>query len=189
MNISKSFNFIFWGLLLATVHFTINKVQIPPAFIGYILIAIGCNGLVEVSSCFSTASILCWILVVLNIARYLLQGITGVVFDFVGLLAVCAMMWFLLEGVMELATARQREDLCEIASNRRIALISLMIIASLMLCCFELFHEEIFAIMSIVFSLCILVPFFMILHLIHRAKHELILEPTPTEAASFTPEI
>src|SRR5215468_10329476 len=66
----KRFGQIFWGLLLVILDFNIDHVDILPDFIGYILMAVGCGGLVTVSRRFARARVLCWILAVLAVIGY-----------------------------------------------------------------------------------------------------------------------
>jgi hypothetical protein len=166
------FGQIFWGLLLVILDLNINRIDLLPDFIGYILIAIGCRGLAGASPHFSTASTMSWILVVLALIGYAVPRDAILLFGLVDLTADCAMMWFLLGGVMELATARQRPDLFERASKRRVAYVALICLATLT--SFAVQGSRDAAIfMMIVWVACTLLLLFLILHLIHRAQHEL----------------
>jgi low temperature requirement protein LtrA len=169
---STRFAQIFWGLLLVILDLRINRIDILPDFLGYILVALGCGGLTSFSRDFSTARTLSWILVAFALVGYVLHGSAATVFGILNLAVDCAMMWFLLGGVMELAMARQRSDLSERASNRRIAYVVVMCLATLASLVAQ-GSRELAVVMVVVLVICILPLLFLILHLIHRAKHEL----------------
>lgn len=166
------FGLIFWGLLLVLLDFKINGFDILPDLIGYILVAIGCAGLSEVSRRFSTASHLSWTMLALTLIAYALRDGGGIGFGFLHVAVDCAMMWFLLGGVMELAASRQRMDLSERASNRRVAYVVVMSLASLTGFVAQ-GSSAASAILSVGLMVCIFALLFLILHLIHRVKHEL----------------
>ena len=172
MNMFTRFGQIFWGLLLVILDFKINHIDILPDFVGYILIAIGCRGLVIASPQFSTASMMSWILVALAFVGFALRGDAASLFRIVDLAAHCAMIWFLLGGVMELATARQRPDLSDRASKRRIAYLALMCLLTLTGFVAE-GSRDAATFMAVAGIVCILLLLVLILHLIHRARHEL----------------
>ena len=166
------FGLIFWGLLLVLLDFKINGFDILPDLIGYILVAIGCAGLSNVSRRFSTASALSWIMSAITLIAYALKGGAATALGFLHLAVDGAMMWFLLGGVMELAASRQRMDLSERASNRRVAYVVLMSLASLAGFVVQ-GSSAVSAILSVGLMVCIFALLFLILHLIHRVKHEL----------------
>jgi hypothetical protein len=166
------FGQIFWGLLLVILDFRINRIDILPDLIGYILVAVGCAGLAGVSRHFSTASVLSWVLAAFPLIACALRGSTATVFGFLSLAVDCAMMWFLLGGVMELAAARERMDLSTHAANRRIAYGALMGLAALAGFVAQ-GSRDAAVVMAVVLVICTLLVLFLILDLIHRAKHEL----------------
>jgi hypothetical protein len=49
----KYINYIFWGLFFVILDLNINRFDILPDFIGYILAAIGAGGLINSSNQFS----------------------------------------------------------------------------------------------------------------------------------------
>jgi hypothetical protein len=166
------FSQIFWGLLLVIVDIRINRLDLVPDFIGYILVAIGCAGLATVSRQFSTASNLSWVLLGFNLLSFLLRGHAFTAFGILNLAVDCAMMWFLLGGVMDLAAAKNRPDMVERASSRRIAYIAVMSVVTLLgLLTQGSRHVVIMVVLLLIF--CILPLLVLILHLIHRVKLEL----------------
>jgi hypothetical protein len=168
----KHFGQIFWGLLLVIVDFNIDHVDILPDFIGYILMAMGCGGLVTVSRRFTTARVLCWILAVLAVIGYAPMGRdVTTAFSLTHLAVDCTMMWFLLGGVMEFAAARHRLDLSARASSRRIAYIALTGPATLIALVAQDSHNA--SVLAVMFVLCALVLVFLILRLIYQVRHEL----------------
>jgi hypothetical protein len=165
---STRFGLVFWGLLLVILDFNINGIDILPDVVGYILVAIGCAGLSSVSHRFSTASVLSCILAALALIAYILRGSIATGLEYVSLAVDIAMIWFLLGGVMELATARQRMDLSERASQYRIVYTVLMCLATL-----AGVVGGPAVVMGIVVVICMLTLLILILHLLYRAKHEL----------------
>jgi hypothetical protein len=172
MKMVTFFGQIFWGLLLVILDFHVNRFDILPDVLGYVLIAVGCRGLVFASGHFSTASVMSWVLLVLNVLELAFRGNAAHVFYWASFVFDCAMIWFLLGGVMELATARHRLELSESASKRRIA----YVVARCVLVLTGLMAEgsrgagTVIAVAGLV---CILFLLFLILQLIHRAKDEL----------------
>ena len=170
--ISKRFGQIFWGLLFVVLDFKINEFDLIPDFLGYILVALGCGGLVNLSRDFSTAKVLNWVLVVLEFAGYVVNRDIAFIYSLFYTVLNCTMMWFLLGGIMEYASARMRRDLSERASNRRIAYVALMGIAYII----PLFvHDsrDAAGTAGVVLVICMLILLVLILHLIYRVKNEL----------------
>ena len=166
------FGQVFWGLLLVILDFNANRIDVLPDFVGYILVAVGSRGLKSASRHFSTASTMSWVLVVFAIIGYSLRGDAADVFGLMRIAMDCAMIWFLLGGVMDLATVRQRADICERASNRRVAYVALMGVAAL--AGFFVWNSgaaPVFAV--VIWVICLLLLLILILHLIHRAGQEL----------------
>jgi hypothetical protein len=172
MKMVTYFGQIFWGLLVVILDFHFNRVDILPDFVGYVLIAIGCRGLVFASRHFSTASVMSWVLLTLNLLEFAFRGDEGQVFQWASLVFDSAMMWFLLGGVMELATAHQRMDLSESASKRRIAYVVLRGLLTLTGLVAE-GSRGVATVIAVAGLVCMLSLLFLILHLIHRAKSEL----------------
>jgi hypothetical protein len=174
MNIATRFNQIFWGLLLVILDLRLSRIDVLPDFIGYILVALGCGGLVALSSQFSTARIVSWILVVSSLAWFVVTGL-GWVFTLVHIALDCVLMWFLLGGVMEFASAKTRPDFAERASKLRIAYVALMAVGALAGIVARASHNvaKVMAFVVIIGSVILLA---FILHLIHRVKRELAVE-------------
>jgi len=101
---AKNFGQIFWGLLLVILDLSINHIDLLPDFVGYILVALGCSGLATESRHFGRAAALSWILVVFSLIGYALRRDAAVALGCLDIVIDCAMMWFLLGGIVELAT-------------------------------------------------------------------------------------
>jgi hypothetical protein len=158
---------IFWGLLLVVLDFQINQIDILPDVLGYILVALGCGGLSDASPHFSTAAILAWAMMVLALVSVAIRGNfipLGILYSALD----CAMMWFLLGGVIDLANFRQRPDLSQRASTRRIAYVAIAGLSTL-LGLTGRFPGEI----ALALVIGMIVVLCLILHLIYRAIHEL----------------
>ncbi|MCW1922413.1 hypothetical protein OKA05_07595 [Luteolibacter arcticus] len=158
---------IFWGLLLVVLDFQVNQIDVLPDLLGYILVALGCRGLSDASPRFSTAAILAWVLVIMAAVSIAIRGDIiplGILYNVID----CAMMWFLLGGVIELANFRQRPDFSQRASSRRIAYVALAGLSTLLGLTGPYPGEIALAlVIGMIVVLC------LILHLIHRAIREL----------------
>ena len=171
----KRFGQIFWGLLLVILDFNLNRIDVLPDVLGYLLVALGCRGLSGVARGFAIASSLAWVLTGFAVIHALIQlgaRIHWSWFQYLTNLTDCAMMWFLLGGVMELATARQRPDLAERASHSRIAYVALMALATLT-GLMARNSRDLAQTLAVLFVIGILLLFALILYLLHRVKHEL----------------
>ncbi|MEK7953363.1 hypothetical protein [Luteolibacter soli] len=165
---------IFWGLLLVVLDFNINQIDILPDILGYILIALGCRGLRDASPRFSTAATLAWIMAILSVAGYAVRG-NSIGFSLLSSAMDCAMMWFLLGGVMELANSRQRQDLSQRASSRRIAYVAIAALSTLIGYTIQSPGDGV--VIGIALLIGMLVVLCLILHLIHRSIRELSDDP------------
>lgn len=168
----RRFRQIFWGLLLVMLDVEFNYFDVLPDFLGYILVAVGCGGLVDLSRRFSTAQTLSWFLAVLSLVDFVLPEGLAAVYGFVHLAVDCGMIWFLLGGVMEFAYGRKRYDLSLRASNRRLVYIVVMCAASL-IGVVARGSRDAATLMLIVCAVCVVLLEVVILHLIHRVKNEL----------------
>ena len=158
--IAVRFGQVFWGLLLVILDLSVNGLDLLPDVIGYVLVAVGLGGLTSLSEQFATAQTYARVLVPFALLTWLPLGELGWVLRLVHLGLHCAMMWFLLGGIMDYATARNRPDLAEHASTRRLAYI--------LLTCLVTFVGS-----AAIILVCLVALLIMILHLIHRVKTEL----------------
>jgi hypothetical protein len=168
-----SFSYIFWGLLFVILDVSINGFDLLPDGVGYVLVAIGCGGLVPFSPRFSTARVLSGVLAVLWLVGLLhMPHDAAVVFGVVVSIVNGIMIWMLLGGIMDLAISKNRLDLADRASNRRIAYIVFKIFVVLLGLFAEGLHDfaRPLVVITVVAMLIILV---MILHLIFVVRSEL----------------
>lgn len=172
MNTSTRFRQIFWGLLLVILDLKLNGFDVLPDFIGYILVAVGCGGLASLSRRFSTAQTLSGVLVVLSLVGFVFPTDLAFLYGLVYLAVDCAMIWFLLGGVMEFASARERPDLERLASSRRVAYVVLMSGITLIGLVAQ-GSQQVTLLMLVIFVTCTIPLLILILHLIHRVQHEL----------------
>ena len=167
------FTQIFWGLLFVILDVKVNRVDVLPDFLGYILIALGCGGLASVSRRFNTAQTLSWVLAGLGVLSYVsIPGDAATFFSLARLAVDCAMMWFLLGGVMDLAADRQHPDLFSRASGCRGAYIVLLCVSTTA-GLFVKGPRDVMATVVVGTVVCLLVVLFLILHLFHQIKREL----------------
>jgi hypothetical protein len=172
MSMFTRFGQIFWGLLLVILDLKFNGFDVLPDFFGFILVAVGCGGLVDLSRRFFTAQTLSWILAVLSLVSFAIPTELASLYGFVYLAVDCGLIWFLLGGVMEFASARERPDLRLRASNRRLAYVVLMCVGTLVGVVGQ-GSRDAATLMLIMFVVCFIPLLVLILHLIHRVKHEL----------------
>ena len=117
------FEYVFWGLLLVTVDVRIQRFDILPDFLGYLLVLAGCRGLVAASPDFGTAAIFSGLLIPVSLLDFVTPSPAAIALTFVGLLLNCGVIWFLLGGIMSLGASYQRPDLATKADERRRAYI------------------------------------------------------------------
>lgn len=165
------FSQLFWGLLLVILDFSINGFDLFPDIIGYLIIAAGCTGLANTSHRFSTARAMAFALAILWLIGFAVQGEFRIFYGISTTLANCAFMWQLLGGVADFATARGRIDLAKLAYNRRVAYVAIILVSACL--GFALSGSRNAGPLVLVVVISMIVLMVMILHLIHRAKHEL----------------
>ncbi|TWT90876.1 hypothetical protein Mal64_12740 [Pseudobythopirellula maris] len=171
------FSQLFWGLLLVILDFSLNGFDLLVDGVGYLIVAAGCSGLSPLSTKFITAGMLCFVLTMLWLFGFAVHGALAVPYGLVTMVVGCAMMWHLLGGIGEFAMSRQRQDLADRASNRRVVYVAIMVGAAL----FELAMQGSHTAGPLAFILILglvlgmLVQIVMILHLIHRVRDELAM--------------
>jgi hypothetical protein len=178
---SSYFGYIFWGLLLVFLDFSINGFDLLPDVIGYVLVGYGAGGLTNQHVAFRTAASLSWLLAVGSVMAFFISERSAM--QFFGWLMTglqCAQIWTLMGGVMAVTTERNRLDLAERAASRRVAYVALSG-AMILLGVFP--GGGLLAPVAIVLLVALLVVFVMILHLIHRVRYE--LPPLAAPSASI----
>ncbi len=170
--IAKRFGQVFWGLLLVILDLTINRFDLLPDFIGYVLIAVGLGGITGLSTQFATARMCAWWLVSVAVVALLPSRELGLFIGLIHLGLDCAMMWALLGGIKEYSTTRNRFDLAERASARRVAYVSMMCIVTILGFGARGMGPPA-GVLAVIIVVCLLVLLVMILHLVHRVKTEL----------------
>jgi hypothetical protein len=111
------------------------------------------------------------VLALFSLVGIFVPGSWRTLFALIQLAADCGMMWFLLGGVMEFTASRQRADLAERASTRRLVNVFLLCIATLIGFAARSAGDAAGG-LAIVLVLSLVVLMVMILHLIHRVKNE-----------------
>jgi uncharacterized membrane protein len=178
---SSHFGYIFWGLLLVFLDFSINGFDLLPDVIGYALVGYGTGGHTIQNVAFRTATSLSWLLAVGSVMAFFISDRSAS--QFFGWLMTgfqCALVWTLMGGVMAVATERNRPDLAERAASRRVAYVVLTVAMILLTL---LPGSGLLAPVAIVLLVALLVVFVMILHLIHRVRYE--LPPLAAPSASI----
>jgi hypothetical protein len=168
-----SFSFIFWGLIFIVINISINRFDLLPDGVGYVLIAVGCRRLAKLSPCFTTAQILSWVLAVLWLVDFIdMPRDAAVIYGLATTVVRCIMMWMLLGGIMHFAMNCARIDLAQRASNRRMAYVVLAAFAASVGLVGKGLGELAgpLVLIAVVVGLVIMV---MILHLIYRVRAEL----------------
>ncbi len=165
------FSQLFWGLLVVIFDFSINGFDLLPDGVGYLIVAAGCRGLSQYSPKFATAGTLCFVLGALWLLGFAVHGDLAIPFGLVTMIVDCAMIWQLLGGIGEFALSRQRQDLADRASNRRVAYVAIVVSSSLL--AFATQGSRNAGPLAIILVIGMLILIVMILHLIHRVKVEL----------------
>ncbi|HBE70729.1 MAG TPA: hypothetical protein DDW52_21505, partial [Planctomycetaceae bacterium] len=169
---------LIWGLLLVILDFSINGFDLLADGLGYLLVASGCRGLMFTSSRFSSARTLCFILAILWLIGFAIEGQLAVLYGLATTVVECTMIWQLLGGIADYAIQRHRSDLAQRAHNRRLAYAGIM--AGVTLIGFALHGSNDAGPLVIILVGCVLVLLVMILHLIHRVKTEIEWPDTAT---------
>ena len=169
---------LFWGLLLVILDFSINGFPLLPDGLGYFIVAGGCRGLISTSSRFSSARTLCFILALLWLIGFVIQGEIAVLYRLAMVVVDCTMIWQLLGGIADYAIQRHRSDLAQRARNRRLAYAAIM--ASVTLIGFAMHGSNDAGPLVIILGVSVLVLLVMILHLIHRVKTEIAMPVAAT---------
>lgn len=165
------FSQLFWGLLLVILDFSINGFDLLADGVGYLIVAAGCHGLSPLSTKFATAHTLCFVLGVLWLLDFAVHGEFAILYGLVTMAVNCAMIWQLLGGIGDFAVSRQRQDLADRASNRRVAYVAIMVGTSLLAFAMQGSHNA--GPLAIILVVGMLVLIVVILHLIHRVRVEL----------------
>ncbi|MEZ6035665.1 MAG: hypothetical protein R3C17_21415 [Planctomycetaceae bacterium] len=165
------FSRLFWGLVLVILGFSINGFDLLADGVGYLIVAASCRGLAPLSTKFATARTLCFVLGVLWLLGFAVHGDLAILYGLVTMAVNCAMIWQLLGGIGEFAISRQRQDLADRASNRRVAYVATMVGTSLL--AFAMQGSSNAGSLAIILVVAMLVLIVMILHLIHRVRVEL----------------
>ena len=169
-----AFGRVFWGLLLTLLDVNLGQLDILPDVVGYALIATGCSGLAQMSRHFALAAGVSWLLVALALAALVVEDAGFALF---WMITDGALMWLVLTGVMDLATARARPDLAGRAAGHRLAYVVLVSAAVLTgLITGEL--GDVGTVLTVVWVACLLPLLFVILRLILTARDELVAAST-----------
>lgn len=174
MDMYGRFGQIFWGLLLVMLDVKINNIDLLPNFIGYWLIAVGVGGLIESSDRFRPARWLSWALVPLSFLTWLTLEDPWGILKLINTLLDCAMVWFLLGGMMDISLARDRFDLAEQASHRRIAYLIMTGLITLAGMVARL-SRDVGVLVLILGVVIMLIVTVMILRLVYRVRHEVAI--------------
>jgi hypothetical protein len=161
--------YLFWGLLLVLVDFEVNHFDLFPDFVGYLLVVVGCRGLVSASPQFGTAATFSGLLVGLSLLNLAIRGTALTVLSLAGIALNCSMIWFLLGGIMSLADSYRRPDLAVLAENRRMAYVALMGVVGLILLLAQV-SSALGFLLTVVTFVVMLVLVVLILHLIWQMK-------------------
>lgn len=163
---------LFWGLLLVILDFSINKFDLLPDGIGYVLVGIGCGGLITLSHLFKAAKTIAFILAVLWLIGFIIHGDLARFYGITMTVLNCILLWQILGGIAEFAMKHKRVDLATRAHHRRIAYVVIM--ASATSLSFLLAGSRNAGPIALLFVVALIVLMVMILHLIHRTKVELV---------------
>lgn len=163
--------FIFWGLILVLLDLNINQFDILPDFIGYILVAIGCHGLISASRQFATARNASWVLVLWTLVDLILPGGIKEVLTVIASIINCIMMWFLMGGFMDISHSINRPDFADKASIRRLFYVFLSLAGSVLTFCAILMRSIAASALILLFiGIPGIVVYIMILYLIYQIK-------------------
>lgn len=168
---SRHVSTLFWGLVLTVFNLDIMEIPLLPDGAGYLLLAIGCHSLVSASPRFSMARNLAAVLVGLWITIALFRPYLPAIVLTLDTLLQCAMIWFLLGGVRDVAKHSRHADLAAKAQQRRVVYV-LATLAAVVLVGIAPVSET--AAASLVgLGLVSFALFLMILHVLYRVRSSL----------------
>ena len=177
----KQFTFILIGLFFVFIDIVLSNFDILPDVIGYILIGVGAGGLQPHSVHFATARNLSWALAVFALALlilYLSRVNEQILFfcDLVIRVLDLGLIWFLLGGIRELATSRNRTGLATNAARLRLAFVILVLMTVMVP---FVFPDDPMAArwLSVAIQLCIIVVLMLVFVLLFQSKRFLSNEP------------
>ena len=108
---ARGFILLFWGLIFVFVDFRIERFEIAPDFIGFVLVALGCHSLWQYTPEFRTARHFALPMIPLSLIAY---GVpSGLVYPLIVTDAVLTflLVWFLLGALIAFSKERGRVDL------------------------------------------------------------------------------
>ena len=126
------------------------------------------------SSRFSITRILCFVLVLLWLIKFMIHGDLAVLHGLAMTVVDCTMVWQLLSGILDYARQRHRYDLVQRTAACRLGYVLVMTGAQI----FTLaIHDlsNITGLLLVVLFVTLLVLMVLILQLIHRVKVELLI--------------
>ena len=128
---SRSFTWIFWGLLFSCLDLKINGFDLLVDLLGYVFVAIGCYGLPRQSPRFRLAGHLAVVMAFLEVV-VMTTGNPGDLFKLAWYGFQIAMVWTLLGGVIDLAAAREWAETVSRATRRRLIYTIVSILSALL---------------------------------------------------------
>src|SRR5262245_14146204 len=178
-NIATRLQQVFWGLVVIALDVPLGRFDILPDCVGYVLVALGAGGLITAGRPFNLAKTLCWILVGVSAAAALFQGYFGMTLRLLQVPLDAAMMWFLLGGVIEIASSKQRPELVARANLCRIAYVAVMCVVGVTIIVARVVPNLASALGRLTFigMLCVVA---VILHLLFQLKQATSPASAPT---------
>ena len=128
----SSFLLIFWGLLLSVFPFKLNGVDLLPDVIGYLLVFLGCRGLMSQAVGFTVAGPVAIVLMLLWLIAIVIPREMSSVFGTVVIVVNLVLVWYLIEGIGEIATRGGRQEIVESSRTRRAVYVVVMLIVALL---------------------------------------------------------
>lgn len=175
------FNKLFWGLLFM-FDFRINRIDILPDFIGYILILSGLNILQEESEYFQSAKKYAILLIFLSLPSIwgwqIDDAFRGGLFAFVFFVGIVVTVLYIVlinyicKGISEMALRKENYTLDE-SANKRWSYFLVVEIASLILLILSILVPQIALFIAIPLLIASLVILILLMNLMKMAQEEL----------------
>jgi hypothetical protein len=115
----QCYNRFFWGLLLAILDFKLNRFDVLPDFVGYILISLAASRISSISPAFQRVVLPAAALAILDLIGMFIVGELAIVLGFFDTVIDCYMIWCLLGAVATDCGAHGHIDLVASAHSRR----------------------------------------------------------------------
>jgi hypothetical protein len=173
---ARHFLFLMVGLVFALVNITVNRVDLLPAFVGYVLIAVASHNLGQHSVKFQVARNLSLPLVVISLLVYASPLTLGPALLLIQALLTIVLVCFLLGAIIQFAEDRERPDLVEHGVNYRRFYVGIALLGFLIQLAIQAWPEAGIEGFVGVMGVATIVILAFILRFLYAVRHDLAID-------------